>query len=160
MKTQQNSTPESPAKQLAGFIAKFDPAIAKLTRAARRALQKRFPAAIELVYDNYNALAVGYAPNERTSEVFFSLAVYASGVNLYFMQGAKLRDPRKLLQGSGNQGRFIRLERVSQLDEPAVDALMLAAIQFGKTPLNEGKPGYTVIKSISAKQRPRRLSKK
>src|SRR5258708_1884640 len=76
---------ESPAKQVAGFISKFDPAIAKLVRSARSVLRSRFPTAIELVYDNYNALAIGFSTTERTSDVLFSLVVYASGLNLYFI---------------------------------------------------------------------------
>ena len=32
--------------------------------------------ALELVYDNYNALAIGYAPTERTSEAIFSIALF------------------------------------------------------------------------------------
>ena len=36
---------ESPAKQIAGFIAKFDAANAKLIRAARAAMRKRYPTA-------------------------------------------------------------------------------------------------------------------
>ena len=148
--------PESPAKQVAAFIAKFDPSIARLARSARSALRKRFPTAVELVYDNYNALAMGLGPNERTSEAFVSLALFARGVNLYFIQGARLPDPGKLLQGNGNQGRYIRLESVEQLDKPAVVALLQAAAAFGKTPLPATGKGYTVVKSISAKQRPRR----
>ena len=148
--------PQSPARQLAGFIAKFDPAIAKLVRSARTALRKRLPTAVELVYDNYNALAIGWGPNERASEVIVSLGVYARGVSLYFTHGAKLSDPHKLLEGNGNQGRFIRLESVAQLDQPAVAALLRAAVRQGKTPLPATGKGYTVIKSISAKQRPRR----
>jgi hypothetical protein len=148
---------ESPAKQLAGFIAQFDPAIAKLMRSARTALRKRFfPTAVELVYDNYNALAIGWGPNERASEVIVSLGVYARGVSLYFTHGAKLPDPRKLLQGSGNQGRFIRLTSATQLNQHAIASLLHAAIRLGKTPLPTTGRGYTVIKSISAKQRPRR----
>lgn len=148
---------ESPAKQLAGFLAKFDPAIAKLVRQARTALRKRFfPTAVELVYDNYNALAIGFGPNERASEAIVSLAVFARGVNLYFIRGAKLPDPHKLLKGSGNQGRFIRLHSATQLNQPAIASLLHAATQLGKTPLPTTGRGYTVIKSISAKQRPRR----
>jgi hypothetical protein len=147
---------DSPAKQVAGFIAKFDPAIAKLVRAARSELRRRYPTAIELVYDNYNALAIGYSPTEKTSDVYFSLAVYARGVNLYFMYGRSLPDPHKLLQGSGNQGAFVRLDDISTLDKPAVKALMVAAIKDSHQPLPRSVKGYTVVKSISAKQRPRR----
>ena len=148
----------TPTQQLAGFIAKFDPKIGKLVRAARAALRKRWPTAVELVYDNYNALAIGWAPNERTSEVMVSLAVFARGVNLYFMYGTRLADPRGLLKGSGNQGRFIRLDNVAQLDEPGVVALLRAAERLGKTPLPTTGRGRLVIKSVSARQRPRRPS--
>jgi hypothetical protein len=147
----------SPAKQVAGFIAKFDPSVAKLTRSARSVLRKRFPTAIELVYDNYNALAIGYSSTERTSDVLFSLAVYARGVNLYFMYGRSLPDPDKLLQGSGNQGAFVRLDDVSLLDEPGVKALIAAAVKHAEPPLPARGRGYTIVKSVSAKQRPRRV---
>ena len=99
----------SPAKELASFIAKFDPAIARLVRAARSALRKRLPTAIEQVYDNYNFLAIGYSTTERTSDCIVSLAVSAKGVALSFYHGASLPDPDKLLVGSGNQNRFLRL---------------------------------------------------
>ena len=148
----------APARQLAGFIAKFDPAVATLTRAALQILRARFPTAVTLVYDNYAALAIGFGPNERASEAIISLAVYARGVNLYFIQGAILPDPLGLLQGSGNQGRYIRLRRAAQINDPGVEALLRAAEREGDTPLPAKGRGYTVIKSISAKQRPRRPS--
>jgi hypothetical protein len=147
---------QSPARRVAGFIARFDPSIARLVRASRTALRKRFPTAVELVYDNYNALAIGWGPNERASEILVSLAVFARGVLLYFTRGATLPDPRKLLMGSGNRGRHIRIEKVSQLKEPAVEALLRAASRLGKTPLPASGRGYTLIKSVSRKQRPRR----
>ena len=52
------------------------------------------------------------------------MAVYAKGVNLYFNYGAELPDPDKLLQGSGNQGRFIRLDNLAVLDRPEVKNLL------------------------------------
>ena len=150
------AAPESAASRLAGFIAKFDPAVGKVARSARTALRKRFPTAVELVYDNYNALAIGWGPNERASEFYFSLAVYPRGVLLYFNHGATLPDPHKLLKGAGNQGRHIPLDRAAQLDEPAVEALLRAAVRQGKTPLPSVGRGYTIVKSASARQRPRR----
>jgi hypothetical protein len=149
----------SPSKQVEAFIRKFEPAVAKLARTARSAMRKRFPTAVELVYDNYNALALGFGTTERTSAVIVSVAVYASGVNLYFMYGRSLPDPKKLLQGEGNQGAFIRFPDVSVLEDPAVDALLTAATKHAKPPLPSSGRGYTVVKSISAKQRPRRLLK-
>src|SRR5882724_494235 len=65
----------SSAKQLAAFLAKYDPDVARLARAARSALRKRFPTAIEQVYDNYQFLAIGFCTTDRTSDCFVSLAV-------------------------------------------------------------------------------------
>ena len=154
------AAPETPAKQLAGFIAKFDPAVAKQIRSTRAAVRQRFPTAIELVYDNYNFLAIGYSATERPSDCIVSLAANAKGVGLSFYYGATLSDPHKILLGSGNQNRFIRLESAATLARPEVQDLIGAAVRQAKTPLPETGGGYTVIKSISAKQRPRRLPAK
>ena len=66
-------------------------------------------------------------------------------------------DPHKILLGSGNQNRFIRLESAATLARPEVQALIAAAVRQARTPLPKTGRGYIVIKSISAKQRPRRL---
>src|SRR5215207_135991 len=126
---------KSPAQELAGFIAKFDPKMASLIRAARRALRRRLPTAIEQVYDNYNFLAIGYCTTERTSDCMVSLAAAASGVSLSFYYGADLPDPDRILLGSGKQNRFVRLRSAATLAEPAVEALIDAAIANAKSPL-------------------------
>jgi hypothetical protein len=160
MKTATSKTGDeiSPSRQVEGFISKFDPAIAKLARLVRKEMRKRFPSAVELVYDNYNALAIGFGATERVSDVIVSVAVYARGVNLYFMYGRSLPDPQKLLQGQGNQGAFIRVDNIEVLEEPGVKALLEAATKHAKPPLPAKGHGYTVVKSISKKQRPRRTS--
>jgi Domain of unknown function (DU1801) len=148
---------EDHARQIAGFIAKFDAKMAKFIRSARLAVRRRFPTAIELVYDNYNFLVFGFCSSERASDAIVSLAANAKGIGLCFIYGAKLADPAKILQGSGNQTRFIRLESAATLAKPEVEALLVAAIKRAKTPLPSSGPGYTIIKSISRKQRPRRI---
>jgi hypothetical protein len=151
-----NKKAETPAKQLASLIAKFDPAVARLIRSARSTLRKRLPMAVEQVYDNYNFLAIGYCTTDRTSDCIVSLACAANGVALSFYNGASLPDPQKILLGSGKQNRFIRLKTAKTLCEPPVESLLRAAIAKAKTPLAKSAKGYTLIKSISAKQRPRR----
>jgi hypothetical protein len=146
----------SPAKQLADFLAKYDPAVAKLARASRAALRKRLPTSLELVYDNYQFLAIGFAATERASDCVVSLAVSPKGVALSFYYGASLPDPRGILLGTGNQNRYLRLDSAATLKEPAVEALIRAAISQAKTPLPATGRGRLVMKSVSAKQRPRR----
>ena len=159
MKRQLKSS-SSTAQQLSGFIDKFDPKICKLVRSSRSAMRKRFPTAVEQIYDNYNFLAIGYCATERTSDCIVSLAVSAKGVALSFYYGALLPDPDKILLGSGKQNRFVRLSSAKQLTTPAIDALLGAAVSHAKTPLPKTGRGYTLIKSVSAKQRPRRARTK
>ena len=141
---------------MSGFIAKFDPAIAKLIRSCRSIIRKKYPTAIELVYDNYNALAIGYCSTEKTSDCVFSLAAYARGLNLYFMYGRSLPDPDGLLEGNGTQGAFIRLPTSDTLSEPKVVNLIERAVKRHRPSFPVAGGGYTIVKSISAKQRPRR----
>ncbi len=145
----------SAEKQLAGFIGKFEPKHRTLIRSVRKALRRRFPTATELVYDNYNFFVIGYSSTERPSDSIVSIAAGANGVGLCFIYGAKLPDPDKILLGSGNQTRFIRLDSADVLERREVEALISAAIKRAKTPLLSSG-GKTIIKSVSAKQRPRR----
>jgi hypothetical protein len=122
----------SAAKQVDAFIAKFDPAMAKLIRSIRATLRKRFPTAIELVYDNYNFFVIGYSPTERPTDYIVSLAANSKGVGLSFNHGASLPDPKKILLGAGKQNRFIRLPNAAALAKPEVEALLKAAIADAK----------------------------
>ena len=145
-----------PEKQLAGFIAKFTPEVAMLIRGARKRMRERLPQAVELVYDNYNFFVIGYGPSEKASEAIFSLAAQAKGVSLCFLHGAGLPDPKGLLKGSGKVVRNIRLETAATLDRADVRALMTTALERSKSPMNPKGVHRLIIKSVSAKQRPRR----
>lgn len=159
MPTKQPRPPAgSGAAQIASFIARFEPRLAKNIRACRAALRKRLPTANEIIYDNYNFLVFGFSSTDRPSDCIVSLAAAANGVGLSFYYGATLPDPQKVLLGSGKQNRFVRLPNVATLDEPAVSALIDAAIAQADPRLPVSGRGSVIIKSISAKQRPRRKS--
>lgn len=148
----------SAEEQLASFLAKFTPEVAALAKSIRAAMRKQHPFALELVYDNYNALAIGYCPTERPSEGIFSIAVFPQWVSLFFLQGTQLSDPDKILKGSGNVAKHIRLPSAKTLNEPAVRALMTEATQKAKVPFDPDTKHRLIIRSVSAKQRPRRPS--
>jgi Domain of unknown function (DU1801) len=143
-------------KQLSKFIAKFEPKHRALIGSVRRALRKRLPTANELVWDNYNFFVIAYSATERPSDSIVTLAAASNGVGLSFYRGSTLPDPHGILQGSGKQNRFIRLESAKTLVRPEVEALIAAAVAQGKTPLPSRGRGKLVIRSVSAKQRPRR----
>ncbi len=155
-----SATAPDPEKQLQGFIDKFAPEHQAVIRAMRKALQKRIPTANEMVWDNYNFFVIGYSPTQRPSDSVFSIAAAANGVGLSFYRGATLPDPQKILLGSGVQNRFLRFESAKTLALPAVAALIDAAIAQLKVPFPAKGKGTLIIRSISAKQKPRRKSAK
>jgi hypothetical protein len=116
-----------------------------------------FPLGHELVYDNYNALVFAFAPTERASEAFVSVAGYPKWVTLFFAYGVQLHDPGGRLQGVGSRVRSIRLRSAQQLSEPAIQALIEQAIHPHREALSRAGPLHTCVKSVSAKQRSRRF---
>ena len=151
---------KSAEAQLARFIAKYDAEIADLAEAIRVEMRKFYPTALELVYDNYNALAIGFCPTERTSEAIFSIALFPKWVSLFFLQAKGLPDPDKLLCGSGSVARHIVLSSPDALQHPGVRALMGEAEARAKVHFDPKGAHRLIIKSVSAKQRPRRPAEK
>jgi hypothetical protein len=142
--------------QLKAFVRKFDSKHQMLIRATRRWLRRRLPTAHELVYDNYNFFVIGYSATGRPSDAVLSIAASARGVGLCFTYGKALPDPQKLLRGSGNQTRSIHLDSASALARPAMVRLIDEAVKRSRVQFSRSGKGVLVIRSISAKQRPRR----
>ena len=147
-------------QQLDNFIARYSPEVAGVARQALKKMRARLPGAVELVYDNYNALAIGFGPSERTGDLIFSITLYPRWVSLFFTQGADLPDPGKLLRGSGKKIRHIVLDDVTTLDKPHVRTLMNHALKLATVKPDAKTSGRIVIKSVVARQRPRRPGKK
>lgn len=142
--------------RIAGFIGRYTPEMATSIRSHRARLRKLFPRGYELVYDNYNALVFAYGPSERSSEVVLSLAAYPRWLTLFFAQGASLTDPDSLLQGHGTHIRGIRLAAPAQLSSAPVMNLIAEAMARAEQALREAPRLGTIVKSVSARQRPRR----
>jgi hypothetical protein len=147
---------KTPRQELEGFLTKYRPDIASDARKVLAKMRSRLPGALELVYDNYNALAIGFGPTERASDAIFSIAVFPRWVSLFFFQGAKLEDPEHILSGGGKAVRHIVLDGPATLDRPAVKALMKQALERAPKSFDTKARGRLIIKSISVKQRPRR----
>lgn len=146
----------SEAARLDGFLAKFTPDVEARARAALTRMRARLPGAVQLVYDNYNALAIAFGANEKLSGVVFSIALYPRWVSLFFARGTELPDPHGLLRGTGKGIRHIVLKDVALFDDPAVEALIAEALKRATPPIDPAGPGRLIVKSVSAKQRPRR----
>jgi hypothetical protein len=142
--------------QLRALIAKFTPEHLRLIGAMRRWLRKRLPTAHEVVYEYRDCYVISYSPNERGYEGVLAIRASGNGIKLYFNRGKELPDPAKLLQGSGNQTRWINLEGAPTLASPEVGSLVDEAIAHNRVPFALAGRGSVVIRSTAAKQRPRR----
>jgi hypothetical protein len=143
--------------ELDGFIAKFAPEMQRRIRGCRAVLQARFPSAIQLVYDNYNFFVIGFGPTQRPSDAILSLAAHRRGVNLCFLQrGPELPDPTSILRGNGKVVRNVALDSAEDLDRPDVSALIQASLELAGTPMESAEGPLVIVRSVSAKQRPRR----
>jgi hypothetical protein len=160
MAAKPESKQPTPESELRSYISRFGPKEQKLFRAVRAAVHKRFPAANELAYDYTDSVVIAYSPTEGGIDGIAAIALRTDGVRLYLMRGPQLPDPKKLLQGSAKQVRFIQLEAASRLAHPDVKALIAAAVDQAKVPLPSRGKGGLIIKSGAAKKRPGRKAKK
>jgi hypothetical protein len=156
-------SPAEAERQLDSFLAKYDPEVEAFARRTLAKMRRIVPGAVEMVYDNYNWLVIGFSPTERPSEAIFSIVLPAGRVTLCFLQGAGLPDPAKRLRGAGHVVRNLRLYDAGKpdakvLDDPEVRALMNLALNRAKVPMPGGARRKLVIRAISARQRPRRLA--
>jgi len=149
--------PATPRAQLAGFMAKYTPAMAKEGRAALMRMRRLVPGAVRMVYDNWNGLVVGFGPTGRPSDAVVSILMLPDHLSVCFIQDAPdLPDPEHLLQGSGTMVRHIKLASARDLDKPAIRALVKAAVSRSDVPFDPKARSTLVIRSIAKKQRPRR----
>lgn len=138
------------------FLARFTPEVEALARDLLARMRARLPGAAILVYDNYNSLAIGFGPTEKPSQAVLSLAVFPRWVTLHFLHGADLPDPGHILRGAGARVRHVRLHEPDALEDPRIEALIAAAAARSEPPFDPAAQSRLLIKSVSAKQRPRR----
>jgi hypothetical protein len=138
------------------FVSRYSEEIAAQLRHARAQLRRLIPNGYELVYESHNALIFAFGPTPKASQLVISIAGYPKWVTLFFAKGTALEDPRGLLEGSGPGMRSVRLVPFEALKSQPVQALIKRALAAQAAAFKRAPPLTTVVKAISAKQRPRR----
>jgi hypothetical protein len=139
------------------MLAAYDQRVADLSLATRRLVLEEAPEAIEQIYDAYSAVSAGYGFTGKPSENFVYVAAYPKRVNLGFWWGALMKDPRGLLQGTGNQTRHIPINEMADLEKAHVRAFVKTAIKMAERPAAgmapKFAPGSSVVKAIYERKR-------
>src|SRR5437667_8670822 len=138
------------------FLEPFPESSRKIALWLRDFVWNLYPNCNELIYDNYNFLAFGWAPTDRMSDIFCSIAVGTRGVIFGFMWGVKLDDPKGLLRGGGNQFRSLRVPDIKEFPKSDVKRLLKQAYDLSVERLKDRPQtpnGVTITKSISPTRR-------
>lgn len=146
-------------KDLLKFIKPFPKKVQGNALWLRKFVWDMYPTANELIYDNYNAVVVGWSVTERQSHTFCSIAIGRSNHNLHFgfYWGSEIKDPKGILLGEGNQYRYILVNDVDTFPKTYVKKLVKEAFANSVMKVKnqkEMREGFTVVKSVSEKKRP------
>jgi hypothetical protein len=140
-------------KDLLKFLKPFPDNVKERALWLREFVWELYPQSNELIYDNYNALAVGWSISEKLGETFCSFAIGRSSLNVHFgfYWGSKITDPKKMLLGKGNQYRYILVKSKDDFPKPYIKKLMEEAYAYSFGKMKDKKPvlkGATITKSI------------
>src|SRR6187200_2420057 len=143
-------------RDLLKFLKPFDNEIHEIVIWLRDFIWDLYPDSNELIYDNYNALAVGWSPTDKVGNTFCSIAVGRTSKNIHFgfYWGNELSDPEKKLLGQGNQYRYILVKSRSGFPKAYIKKLLKEAYANSMAKVKDKKQlmqGNTITKSISAK---------
>ncbi len=145
-------------KDLLKFLKPFSGDTTKIVLWLRDFVWDLYPQTNELIYDNYNAVAVGWSPTDRVGHIFCSIAVGRTSNNIHFgfYWGAELSDPDHILLGEGNQYRYILVKSLGQFPKAYIRKLMKEAYGNSLAKIKDQKQirtGQTITKSVSEKKR-------
>lgn len=118
------------------IVGKANPAVRRLARGARKLILEVMPEAVEVSWPKQNISSYGVGP-KKMSEHFCYIAVFKERINLGFYYGADLKDPERLLEGTGKLLRHVKISAGEQLVEPALRKLVREASKH----LPKLKPG-------------------
>jgi hypothetical protein len=140
------------------FLAPFEKQYADLALWLREFIWDLYPKANELIYDNYNALAIGWSPTDRVGHTFCSIAIGRTSNNVHFgfYWGSQISDPKKMLLGNGNQYRYILVKNKDDFPKTYIIQLVKEAYAISMKKIKDPAliiEGSTITKSVSPVKR-------
>lgn len=105
-----------------------------------------YPESNELLYHTH-ALTAVFSTSDKLSDAFCMLPIYTNHLNLGFNKGTLLKDPHRLLTGTGNLIRHIDVKKPADYRNAKVKALVKEAIGFAIKDMD--KPAKSAGQTIS-----------
>jgi len=145
-------------RDLIRFLSPFEEETKSLVLWLREFVWDLYPTANELIYDNYNALAIGWSPTDRAGHTFCSIAVWRTGkiIHFGFYWGSEIADPENKLSGEGKQYRYLLVADKSKFPKKYIRKLLKEAYANSISKVKDSKQlveGMTITKSVSPVKR-------
>ncbi len=145
-----------PNPELKKFIQPYDEGIQKLTLELRDFITNLEPEANELIWDNYNAVALAYSKSEKLKDAFCHIAVYSQHVNFGFNRGAELTGRNLKLDGKGKLIRHISVKDMKSFPKNEIKTLIWEAVgiseKLNKNLTDKNVRPKSIVMSISEKK--------
>lgn len=142
--------------ELKKFLHPYDDSIQELTLALRDFITDLVPEANELIWDNYNAVAIAYSTSEKLRDAFCHIAVYPKHVNFGFNRGAELTAGNVQLQGTGKLIRHIKVKDFASFPKQDIEKLVWQAVgiseKLHKNIADHASKPKSIVMSISKKK--------
>ena len=145
-------------KDLAKFLKVFDKEIIDTVMWLRGFAWSLCPEANELIYDNYNAVSIGWSLTDKVGQNICSVVIYRANQNVHFgfYWGNELSDPDKILLGEGKQYRYILVPDKKKFPKAYMKKLINESYANSLSKIKGQKQmvhGQTIVKSISENKR-------
>ncbi|PRX56460.1 DUF1801 domain-containing protein [Flagellimonas meridianipacifica] len=145
-----------PNPQLKKFLEPYDDSIQRLTLDLRSFILDIVPETNELIWDNYNAVAIAYSKSEKLKDAFCHIAVYKKHVNFGFNRGAELTKTNVKLSGTGKLIRHISVKDFHSFPSEEIKPMIWEAVgiseHMNSSLLDRNNNPKSIVMSISEKK--------
>lgn len=146
-----------PHPQLQSFLEPYDNGITDLTLQLRQFILREVTKVNELIWDNYNAVAIAYSKSQKLKDAFCHLSVYTHHVNFGFNRGVELTNRGLQLEGKGKLIRHLSVYNFDDFPQTLIRTMLHEAVciseHLNPELKNVTSAAQSIVKSISKNKR-------
>jgi hypothetical protein len=137
------------------LLARYPEHIQELAAHARHFVRRVLPDINESVDAAAPLFGYGHGPGYRGAVA--TLILSQTGVKLGLVGGARMPDPRGLLEGTGKVHRYIQLRSLKDLEQPGISTLLKLASRDCRARLREAATAHRKVpRAAGTSAEPRR----
>ena len=145
-----------PHPQLKEFLKPYSENIQTLALEVRDFVTNLVPEANELIWDNYNAVAIAYSKSEKLKDAFCHIAVYAQHVNFGFNRGTELTKTSLPMEGKGKLIRHVSIKDMQSFPKEELTSMIWEAVgiseKMNSDLITQKQTPSSIVMSISEKK--------